>query len=450
MARLKKCTEKDISILLETDSDNDIEESTECYTPEKHINENSSDTSNSDSDKRLDSNKSLLLRKNALQKEQVSLRLRLRRSTEQSSYKIDSDSDNEKPRRTTRNTKHHLKRLQDENQIPHTRARIIRLPKKYSEYDCSSNIKTSVLQKRQISYETKKSFLISSNNDEKEKESRKHEIKYNNYKDNDSESDCVCVFNTRSTRSNVKSKNDKIYHIASIENNDNDTLHKIRTRSSKRISTNTESKRDNANKVPLNEKIVINSKRSITEHNSPHRTPSKRPSKIEHNSLDTTPKRRLATIEHDSLDNIPKRQLKNKKNICRSFLSISDKYKHKTEIHKPEDEEKIDEMAVICENTQNMSLIAKQRKRDAKNVIVSTIVQNGSNTPKSRTPLKHNTLTPSVKMRSDILAKPVTPLQKARSRLHVSAVPKSLPCREEEFNDIYKFLEDKLMDNRGG
>ncbi|EFN83643.1 Origin recognition complex subunit 1 [Harpegnathos saltator] len=53
-------------------------------------------------------------------------------------------------------------------------------------------------------------------------------------------------------------------------------------------------------------------------------------------------------------------------------------------------------------------------------------------------------------MRVGVLAKPTTPLQKARSRLHVSVVPKSLPCREEEFNLIYKFLEGKLMDNRGG
>ena len=35
-------------------------------------------------------------------------------------------------------------------------------------------------------------------------------------------------------------------------------------------------------------------------------------------------------------------------------------------------------------------------------------------------------------------------------RLHVSAIPESLPCREEEFQDIYNFVESKLVDGTGG
>lgn len=35
-------------------------------------------------------------------------------------------------------------------------------------------------------------------------------------------------------------------------------------------------------------------------------------------------------------------------------------------------------------------------------------------------------------------------------RLHVSAVPDSLPCREKEFQDIYNFVESKLLDQTGG
>lgn len=35
-------------------------------------------------------------------------------------------------------------------------------------------------------------------------------------------------------------------------------------------------------------------------------------------------------------------------------------------------------------------------------------------------------------------------------RLHVSAVPESLPCREQEFQDIYNFVESKLLDRTGG
>ena len=36
------------------------------------------------------------------------------------------------------------------------------------------------------------------------------------------------------------------------------------------------------------------------------------------------------------------------------------------------------------------------------------------------------------------------------SRLHVSALPDSLPCREDEFADIYHFVRSKLEDGTGG
>lgn len=41
-------------------------------------------------------------------------------------------------------------------------------------------------------------------------------------------------------------------------------------------------------------------------------------------------------------------------------------------------------------------------------------------------------------------------LAAARKRLHVSAVPKSLPCREQEYLEIYSFLEGNIIDKIGG
>lgn len=41
-------------------------------------------------------------------------------------------------------------------------------------------------------------------------------------------------------------------------------------------------------------------------------------------------------------------------------------------------------------------------------------------------------------------------LEEARARLHVSSVPESLPCREQEFQDIFNFVESKVMDGTGG
>ncbi|KAL7746924.1 Origin recognition complex, subunit 1 [Sorochytrium milnesiophthora] len=43
----------------------------------------------------------------------------------------------------------------------------------------------------------------------------------------------------------------------------------------------------------------------------------------------------------------------------------------------------------------------------------------------------------------------VTSYEEARQRLHVSAVPDSLPCREDEFAAIYGHLEAALQDQRG-
>lgn len=43
-----------------------------------------------------------------------------------------------------------------------------------------------------------------------------------------------------------------------------------------------------------------------------------------------------------------------------------------------------------------------------------------------------------------------TPLEIARRRLHVAAVPKTLPCRETEFQEIYNFLENRIQDETGG
>ncbi|KAJ9601789.1 hypothetical protein L9F63_000081 [Diploptera punctata] len=59
-------------------------------------------------------------------------------------------------------------------------------------------------------------------------------------------------------------------------------------------------------------------------------------------------------------------------------------------------------------------------------------------------------LTPSVPERSTSLSTPNSALQEARARLHVSAVPKSLPCREKEFDNIYYFLLGKILDGTGG
>jgi len=42
-----------------------------------------------------------------------------------------------------------------------------------------------------------------------------------------------------------------------------------------------------------------------------------------------------------------------------------------------------------------------------------------------------------------------SPFQSARSKLHVSAVPTALPCREDEFTSVYSHLEAAISDGSG-
>ncbi|CAL8252615.1 unnamed protein product [Merluccius merluccius] len=66
------------------------------------------------------------------------------------------------------------------------------------------------------------------------------------------------------------------------------------------------------------------------------------------------------------------------------------------------------------------------------------------------TPRTPRHATPSIPSRSLPARQPGSVLEEARARLHVSSVPESLPCREQEFQDIYNFVEGKVMDGTGG
>ncbi|NXG51417.1 ORC1 protein, partial [Psilopogon haemacephalus] len=70
--------------------------------------------------------------------------------------------------------------------------------------------------------------------------------------------------------------------------------------------------------------------------------------------------------------------------------------------------------------------------------------------PLPGTPKTPRNATPEIPRRSHAAQKPGSVLEEARLRLHVSAIPESLPCREEEFQDIYNFVESKLIDGTGG
>ncbi|KAM9410671.1 origin recognition complex subunit 1 isoform 2-T2 [Pholidichthys leucotaenia] len=66
------------------------------------------------------------------------------------------------------------------------------------------------------------------------------------------------------------------------------------------------------------------------------------------------------------------------------------------------------------------------------------------------TPRTPHHATPSIPSRSLPARDPANVLEEAKIRLHVSSVPESLPCREQEFQDIYSFIESKILDGTGG
>lgn len=68
----------------------------------------------------------------------------------------------------------------------------------------------------------------------------------------------------------------------------------------------------------------------------------------------------------------------------------------------------------------------------------------------AKKPSRKSLMTPSIPERQQPCKTPGTPLELARKKLHVSAVPSSLPCRDKEFTDIYNFVEGKLLDGTGG
>ncbi|XP_066125294.1 origin recognition complex subunit 1 isoform X1 [Saccopteryx bilineata] len=78
---------------------------------------------------------------------------------------------------------------------------------------------------------------------------------------------------------------------------------------------------------------------------------------------------------------------------------------------------------------------------------LETLSKTPKKTPKPKMP---RNATPQICRRNVAAQGPATVLEEARLSLHVSAVPDSLPCREKEFQDIYNFVESKLLDHTGG
>ncbi|KAM6128883.1 origin recognition complex subunit 1 [Phoenicopterus ruber ruber] len=110
-----------------------------------------------------------------------------------------------------------------------------------------------------------------------------------------------------------------------------------------------------------------------------------------------------------------------------------------------------EEEDVLCtpEKKTKSSRIVSTPKSSRKSS-VHTPAKTLKKTPLPGTPKTPRNATPEIPRRNHEAQKPASILEEARLRLHVSAIPESLPCREEEFQDIYNFVESKLIDGTGG
>lgn len=86
----------------------------------------------------------------------------------------------------------------------------------------------------------------------------------------------------------------------------------------------------------------------------------------------------------------------------------------------------------------------------SKKASLRTPAKTPSKSPAPKTPKTPRLATPRIPERNKPASNPSNVLEEARVRLHVSAVPESLPCREQEYQDIYNFVESKLLDGTGG
>ncbi|NXX31912.1 ORC1 protein, partial [Nicator chloris] len=126
------------------------------------------------------------------------------------------------------------------------------------------------------------------------------------------------------------------------------------------------------------------------------------------------------------------------------FLSSSD-----SSYSSSGEEEEDDDMPCTPEKKTKSSRIFSTPKSSRKSA-VHTPAKTLKKTPLQGTPRRPRNATPEIPKRIQAAQEPASVLEEARLRLHVSAIPESLPCREEEFQDIYNFVESKLIDGTGG
>lgn len=104
----------------------------------------------------------------------------------------------------------------------------------------------------------------------------------------------------------------------------------------------------------------------------------------------------------------------------------------------PEDQESVSKN----KNNTTVGCVPKAKK--------SLPMNEKGKTPNSTKVKTKNEATPGISDRKTPRAAAKSMLEMARKRLHVSAVPETLPCRDDQFSQIFSFVQDRLKEGTGG
>ena len=360
-----------------------------------------------------------------------------------------------------------------------TRIRIRRPPPKFSSYHCgplpslnrsgnTSGNSPSLRNRKSVNYNEDKLFInsITTNvklmrNTSMQKENKNSNvstIRHHSESVMSKSSVSAIKHDSESITSNSNTRNNKRNHIASITNSDTDSgtdSEIVKAKSMKKSSKLANSTNDKPNEPPETKGIPKNQDLSpiilkiVRQKTVIPKTSQRDVSRVNNNAdnEEEFQPNRCKNINLYSVENTtPVKGYKQKRTISgntRKNIEFSDKNKDDSE-----EESLADMYKRVRISSAKKSTATPPKRNVAQKSIETQLAETHLSTPKSR-PVKRN-LTPSMGKRSSTLLKAATPLQEARSRLHVSAVPKSLPCREEEFNNIFTFLRGKLVDKSGG
>ncbi|XP_029036874.1 origin recognition complex subunit 1 isoform X1 [Osmia bicornis bicornis] len=452
-------------------------------------------TSNKEGASLLSPAKHVLPKCDTLKNEDVSIKLKLRRSTEQSLYKIDTDSECEKlttnkshnkflkqkkishlelkvtesynenkddsDEEVDINDKNKLKVKQNETEVSRgTRNR--RPPSRFSAYQCDIlpvlRSSPSLRRRKTINYNEDKLLVnsIISN-----METGKNVLKLKENKESGIASDS---HSSKDESLNSNTRNNKRHHISSIKDNEYDSNPKdlkivkvksitkpnISEKDMKRMFKYCPERMENTEKPDLSIPIC-NTPTPVKANNQKRMISESKQKNIQYINNNKDNSEDLADmykrIKISSAVKTPTSTNKKKRMVTEEVqnnVQFMNDNKSITEDEWFANTPRYNKVLSVKKN-----ILTPQNQNNVQISIESRLEETHLSTPKSRS-IKYSNLTPSMRKRSGFLSKPTTPLQEARSRLHVCSIPKSLPCREEEFNNIFTFLRGKLEDKSGG